>query len=162
MIAPLSTRATRIQQVRISRRWAPQFRRPNSGLWSRPSGAWSSEQQHPSEPRNLYERDQYENDKNGARRDDFNYLHRSPAVRGHRRCWFRCSPSCCRPRRDPPARCRLAKKLGIYNAHGVLPRSRIADGKAGDDGGVQRTPSARQISKSSTARCQKMNKELLP
>ena len=34
--------------------------------------------------------------------------------------------------------------------------------KAGDDGGVQRTPSARQTPKHSTAKYQKMNKELLP
>jgi len=34
--------------------------------------------------------------------------------------------------------------------------------KAGDDGGVQRTPSARQTPKQSTAKYQKMNKELLP
>ena len=34
--------------------------------------------------------------------------------------------------------------------------------KAGDDAGVQRTPSARQTPKQSTAKCEKMNKELLP
>lgn len=34
--------------------------------------------------------------------------------------------------------------------------------KAGDDAGVQRTPSARQTAKQSTARYQKMNRELLP
>ena len=34
--------------------------------------------------------------------------------------------------------------------------------KACDDGGVQRTPSARQTPKQSTAKNQKMNKELLP
>ena len=34
--------------------------------------------------------------------------------------------------------------------------------KAGDDGGVQRTPSARQTPKQSTAKYQKMNTELLP
>ena len=34
--------------------------------------------------------------------------------------------------------------------------------KAGDDCGVQRTPSARQTPKQSTAEYQKMNKELLP
>jgi hypothetical protein len=34
--------------------------------------------------------------------------------------------------------------------------------KAGDDGDVQRTPSACQTPKQSTAKYQKMNKELLP
>ena len=34
--------------------------------------------------------------------------------------------------------------------------------KAGGDGGVQWTPSGRQTPKRSTAKCQKMNKELLP
>jgi hypothetical protein len=46
---------------------------------------------------------------------------------------------------------------------GNAPRHPIygAD-KAGDDGGVKRTPSARQTPKQSTAKYQKMNKELLP
>jgi hypothetical protein len=52
--------------------------------------------------------------------------------------------------------------ISLENASPHPLKSPMLRRKAGDDGGVQRTPSARQTPKRSTAKYQKLNKDLLP
>ena len=55
---------------------------------------------------------------------------------------------------------RLAADRDNVRDSGVMAIGRLCELSA--DGGVQRTPSARQTPKQTTAKYQKMNKELLP
>ena len=64
--------------------------------------------------------------------------------------------------RNQPSSYRI--QVDVLNSFPVIlnvPQSMLRR-KAGDDGGVRWTPSARQTPKQSTAKYQKMNKELLP